>query len=187
MFRFGAGWGGGATLQLDQNSRHCFQPGRRSVRKRREQRNGVWGRHERSQETRNNNNSSLRGIADGGGTGGRPPPPPPVPRFGVPQGSRPADTAVTRVPSPCRLCGRPFCYYCCSNTVSTLQGGGGGGGAAGNRERCCRHCYDQHSAVVERHPQEQDANAPDAPFGALPQPGDRAAAGEGGGERGVLC
>uniref|UniRef100_A0A8C4ZT87 FYVE and coiled-coil domain-containing protein 1-like n=1 Tax=Gadus morhua TaxID=8049 RepID=A0A8C4ZT87_GADMO len=73
----------------------------------------------------------------------------------------------------CRLCGRPFCYYCCSNTVSTLQagGGGGGGGAAGNRERCCRHCYDQHSAVVERHPQEQDANAPDAPFGALPQPG----------------
>uniref|UniRef100_A0A8C5FNC8 FYVE and coiled-coil domain-containing protein 1-like n=1 Tax=Gadus morhua TaxID=8049 RepID=A0A8C5FNC8_GADMO len=75
----------------------------------------------------------------------------------------------------CRLCGRPFCYYCCSNTVSTLQagGGGGGGGAAGNRERCCRHCYDQHSAVVERHPQEQDANAPDAPFGALPQPGDR--------------
>uniref|UniRef100_A0A8C5CMM0 FYVE and coiled-coil domain-containing protein 1-like n=1 Tax=Gadus morhua TaxID=8049 RepID=A0A8C5CMM0_GADMO len=85
----------------------------------------------------------------------------------------------------CRLCGRPFCYYCCSNTVSTLQagGGGGGGGAAGNRERCCRHCYDQHSAVVERHPQEQDANAPDAPFGALPQPGDRAAA---GGDDGVF-
>uniref|UniRef100_A0A8C5FQM4 FYVE and coiled-coil domain-containing protein 1-like n=1 Tax=Gadus morhua TaxID=8049 RepID=A0A8C5FQM4_GADMO len=26
----------------------------------------------------------------------------------------------------CRLCGRPFCYYCCSNTVSTLQAGGGG-------------------------------------------------------------
>uniref|UniRef100_A0A8C5CWL5 FYVE and coiled-coil domain-containing protein 1-like n=1 Tax=Gadus morhua TaxID=8049 RepID=A0A8C5CWL5_GADMO len=75
----------------------------------------------------------------------------------------------------CRLCGRPFCYYCCSNTVT------------GNRERCCRHCYDQHSAVVERHPQEQDANAPDAPFGALPQPGDRAAAGEGGGgKRGVM-
>ena len=67
-----------------------------------------------------------------------------------------------------------------------MQAGGGGGGAAGNRERCCRHCYDQHSAVVERHPQEQDANAPDAPFGALPQPGDRAAAGEGGGKRGVM-
>uniref|UniRef100_A0AAQ5Z3D9 FYVE and coiled-coil domain containing 1b n=1 Tax=Amphiprion ocellaris TaxID=80972 RepID=A0AAQ5Z3D9_AMPOC len=47
----------------------------------------------------------------------------------------------------CRLCGRPFCYYCCSNAVSTQQGG--------NRERCCRDCYNQHSAVVERHPQEE--------------------------------
>ncbi|CAL8279637.1 unnamed protein product [Lota lota] len=79
----------------------------------------------------------------------------------------------------CRLCGRPFCYYCCSNTVSTLQAGG----IAGNRERCCRHCYNQHSAVVERHPQEQDTTAPHAPFSALPQPGDRAAA---GGDDGVF-
>ncbi|KAL6468148.1 hypothetical protein MHYP_G00238250, partial [Metynnis hypsauchen] len=46
-----------------------------------------------------------------------------------------------------RLCGRPFCYYCCSNTVSTQQGG--------SRERCCKDCYTQHSAVVERHPQEE--------------------------------
>ncbi|KAL7842200.1 hypothetical protein SRHO_G00238890 [Serrasalmus rhombeus] len=47
----------------------------------------------------------------------------------------------------CKLCGRPFCYYCCSNTVSTQQGG--------SRERCCKDCYTQHSAVVERHPQEE--------------------------------
>uniref|UniRef100_A0A672G5B5 FYVE and coiled-coil domain containing 1b n=1 Tax=Salarias fasciatus TaxID=181472 RepID=A0A672G5B5_SALFA len=45
----------------------------------------------------------------------------------------------------CSLCGRPFCYYCCGNAVSTQQGGG--------TERCCRDCYTQHSAVVERHPQ----------------------------------
>ncbi|XP_066508674.1 FYVE and coiled-coil domain-containing protein 1-like [Hoplias malabaricus] len=47
----------------------------------------------------------------------------------------------------CKLCGRPFCYYCCSNTVSTQQGG--------SRERCCKDCYTQHSAVIERHPQEE--------------------------------
>ncbi|XP_071375482.1 FYVE and coiled-coil domain-containing protein 1 isoform X1 [Centroberyx affinis] len=64
----------------------------------------------------------------------------------------------------CRLCGRPFCYYCCSNTVSTQQGG--------SRERCCRDCYTQHSAVVERHPQEEMANnTSDTPFSPLPQPG----------------
>uniref|UniRef100_A0A667YNK4 FYVE and coiled-coil domain autophagy adaptor 1 n=1 Tax=Myripristis murdjan TaxID=586833 RepID=A0A667YNK4_9TELE len=62
----------------------------------------------------------------------------------------------------CRLCGRPFCYYCCSNTVSTQQGG--------NRERCCRDCYTQHSAVLERHPQEAN-NIQDTPFSTLPQPG----------------
>ncbi|TKS79651.1 FYVE and coiled-coil domain-containing protein 1 [Collichthys lucidus] len=57
----------------------------------------------------------------------------------------------------CRLCGRPFCYYCCSNTVSTQQGG--------NRERCCMDCYNQHSAVVERHPQEKVTNStPGTPF-----------------------
>uniref|UniRef100_A0A7N6AD05 FYVE and coiled-coil domain containing 1b n=1 Tax=Anabas testudineus TaxID=64144 RepID=A0A7N6AD05_ANATE len=60
----------------------------------------------------------------------------------------------------CRLCGRPFCYYCCSNTVSTQQGG--------NREHCCRDCYNQHSAVVERHPQEVLSNStPGSPFRRL--------------------
>uniref|UniRef100_A0A669F4M8 FYVE and coiled-coil domain autophagy adaptor 1 n=1 Tax=Oreochromis niloticus TaxID=8128 RepID=A0A669F4M8_ORENI len=64
----------------------------------------------------------------------------------------------------CRLCGRPFCYYCCSNTVSTQQGG--------NRERCCKDCYNQHSAVVERHPQEEVAHStPGTPFRRLLQAG----------------
>lgn len=62
-----------------------------------------------------------------------------------------------------RLCGRPFCYYCCSNTVSTQQG---------NRERCCRDCYNQHSAVVERHPQENvSTSTPGTPFSHLLQAG----------------
>ncbi|CAJ1072780.1 FYVE and coiled-coil domain-containing protein 1-like isoform X1 [Xyrichtys novacula] len=64
----------------------------------------------------------------------------------------------------CRLCGRPFCYYCCSNTVSTQQGG--------NRERCCGDCYNQHSAVVERHPQEEfTTSTPGTPFRRLLQAG----------------
>ncbi|XP_028282899.1 FYVE and coiled-coil domain-containing protein 1 [Parambassis ranga] len=64
----------------------------------------------------------------------------------------------------CRLCGRPFCYYCCSNTVSTQQGG--------NRERCCRDCYNQHSAVIERHPQEEVTHStPGTPFSRLLQAG----------------
>ncbi|KAK7896145.1 hypothetical protein WMY93_021470 [Mugilogobius chulae] len=50
----------------------------------------------------------------------------------------------------CRLCGRPFCYYCCSNSVSTQQGG--------PKERCCLDCYNQHSAVIERHPQDEPVN-----------------------------
>ncbi len=63
-----------------------------------------------------------------------------------------------------RLCGRPFCYYCCSNTVSTQQGG--------NRERCCGDCYNQHSAVVERHPQEEVTHStPGTPFSRLLQAG----------------
>ncbi|CAK6957723.1 FYVE and coiled-coil domain-containing protein 1-like isoform X2 [Scomber scombrus] len=63
----------------------------------------------------------------------------------------------------CRLCGRPFCYYCCSNTVSTQQG---------SRERCCRDCYNQHSAVVERHPQENvTASTLGTPFSHLLQAG----------------
>ncbi|XP_049889464.1 FYVE and coiled-coil domain-containing protein 1-like isoform X1 [Epinephelus moara] len=76
----------------------------------------------------------------------------------------------------CRLCGRPFCYYCCSNTVSTQQGG--------HRERCCRDCYNQHSAVVERHPQEEVTNStPGTPFSRLLQAG-RAVAGVPGADEG---
>ncbi|XP_051515440.1 FYVE and coiled-coil domain-containing protein 1-like isoform X2 [Myxocyprinus asiaticus] len=41
----------------------------------------------------------------------------------------------------CRLCGRIFCYYCSSNFVMTKNR---------KKERCCRECYTQHSAVVER-------------------------------------
>ncbi|XP_076003949.1 FYVE and coiled-coil domain-containing protein 1-like isoform X2 [Genypterus blacodes] len=61
----------------------------------------------------------------------------------------------------CRLCGRPFCYNCCSNTVSTQQGG--------SRVHCCRDCYNQHNAVVERHPQEEMASStPNTLFSRLP-------------------
>ncbi|KAI1888794.1 hypothetical protein AGOR_G00172400 [Albula goreensis] len=42
----------------------------------------------------------------------------------------------------CRLCGRIFCYYCSNNFVMTRH--------SGKKERCCRDCYSQHSAVVER-------------------------------------
>ncbi|XP_046905511.1 FYVE and coiled-coil domain-containing protein 1 [Hypomesus transpacificus] len=42
----------------------------------------------------------------------------------------------------CRLCGRIFCYYCSNNFVTTKH--------SGKKERCCRECYTQHSAVVER-------------------------------------
>ncbi|KAM4548816.1 FYVE and coiled-coil domain-containing protein 1 isoform 2-T4 [Odontesthes bonariensis] len=42
----------------------------------------------------------------------------------------------------CRLCGRIFCYYCSNNFVMTKH--------SGKKERCCRECYTQHSAVVER-------------------------------------
>ena len=47
-------------------------------------------------------------------------------------------------PVPClrRLCGRIFCYYCSNNFVTTKH--------SGKKERCCRECYTQHSAVVER-------------------------------------
>lgn len=59
----------------------------------------------------------------------------------------------------CKLCGRPFCYYCCSNTVSTQQGG--------SRERCCKDCYMQHSAVVERHPHEELGSPGHPPYSPL--------------------
>ncbi|KAL2089441.1 hypothetical protein ACEWY4_014129 [Coilia grayii] len=42
----------------------------------------------------------------------------------------------------CRLCGRIFCYYCSNNFVMTKH--------SSKKERCCRECYTQHSAVVER-------------------------------------
>ncbi|KAM8849149.1 FYVE and coiled-coil domain-containing protein 1-like [Spinachia spinachia] len=75
----------------------------------------------------------------------------------------------------CRLCGRPFCYYCCSNTVSTQQGG--------RRERCCTHCYSQHSAVTERHPQEEVPHStPGTPFSRLLQAGIGVASGSGADE-----
>ncbi|KAI5608819.1 FYVE and coiled-coil domain-containing protein 1-like isoform X2 [Silurus asotus] len=41
----------------------------------------------------------------------------------------------------CKLCGRPFCYSCCSNTVSSQQGGA--------RERCCKDCYTRHGEAEE--------------------------------------
>lgn len=41
-----------------------------------------------------------------------------------------------------RLCGRIFCYYCSNNYVMTKQ--------SGKKERCCKECYSEHSAVVER-------------------------------------
>ncbi|XP_068197731.1 FYVE and coiled-coil domain-containing protein 1 isoform X2 [Antennarius striatus] len=75
----------------------------------------------------------------------------------------------------CRLCGRPFCYYCCSNTVSTQQGG--------SKERCCTHCYSQHSAIVERHPQEElTTSTPETPFSRLLLAG-RALTGSGEGDQ----
>ncbi|XP_077572875.1 FYVE and coiled-coil domain-containing protein 1 isoform X1 [Stigmatopora nigra] len=42
----------------------------------------------------------------------------------------------------CRLCGRIFCYYCSNNYAMTKH--------SGKKERCCKECYSQHSAVVER-------------------------------------
>ncbi|KAK5889236.1 hypothetical protein CesoFtcFv8_015257 [Champsocephalus esox] len=76
----------------------------------------------------------------------------------------------------CRLCGRPFCYYCCSNTVSTQQGG--------HRERCCIDCYNNHTAVVERHPQEEvTPSTPETPFHRLLQAG-RAVTGASGASEG---
>ncbi|KAM9832660.1 LOW QUALITY PROTEIN: FYVE and coiled-coil domain-containing protein 1 [Neosynchiropus ocellatus] len=42
----------------------------------------------------------------------------------------------------CRLCGRIFCYSCCGNYVLL--------NSSAKKERCCKDCYAQHSAVVER-------------------------------------
>lgn len=63
-----------------------------------------------------------------------------------------------------RLCGRIFCYYCSNNFVMTKH--------SGKKERCCRQCYSQHSAVVERFTEAElspsDTQPP--PLGAGPQP-----------------
>uniref|UniRef100_A0A8C9QU61 FYVE and coiled-coil domain-containing protein 1 n=1 Tax=Scleropages formosus TaxID=113540 RepID=A0A8C9QU61_SCLFO len=61
----------------------------------------------------------------------------------------------------CRLCGRIFCYYCSNNFVLTKH--------SGKKERSCRECYSQHSAVVERLTQaELGPNRDEAP--AIPCP-----------------
>uniref|UniRef100_A0A672I450 FYVE and coiled-coil domain-containing protein 1 n=1 Tax=Salarias fasciatus TaxID=181472 RepID=A0A672I450_SALFA len=64
----------------------------------------------------------------------------------------------------CRLCGRIFCYYCSNNFVMTKQ--------SGKKERCCKDCYTQHSAVEERFTDAElspsDVQPP--PPGAGPQP-----------------
>ncbi|XP_059197312.1 FYVE and coiled-coil domain-containing protein 1 [Centropristis striata] len=64
----------------------------------------------------------------------------------------------------CRLCGRIFCYYCSNNFVMTKH--------SGKKERCCRDCYTQHSAVVERFTEAElspsDTQPP--PPGAGPHP-----------------
>nr|XP_019936797.1 PREDICTED: FYVE and coiled-coil domain-containing protein 1 [Paralichthys olivaceus]XP_019936798.1 PREDICTED: FYVE and coiled-coil domain-containing protein 1 [Paralichthys olivaceus] len=64
----------------------------------------------------------------------------------------------------CRLCGRIFCYYCSNNFAMTKH--------SGRKERCCRECYTQHSAVVERFTEAElspsDIQPP--PPGAGPQP-----------------
>ncbi|KAK3518816.1 hypothetical protein QTP70_014873, partial [Hemibagrus guttatus] len=63
----------------------------------------------------------------------------------------------------CRLCGRIFCYYCSNNFVSTRSGV--------KKERCCRECYTQHSAVVERFTRSEISSTTDAPASAAsPQP-----------------
>lgn len=67
----------------------------------------------------------------------------------------------------CRLCGRIFCYYCSNNFVMTKH--------SGKKERCCRDCYSQHSAVVERFTEAElspsDTQSPQSPPpGAGPQP-----------------
>uniref|UniRef100_A0A3Q1GYF5 FYVE and coiled-coil domain-containing protein 1 n=1 Tax=Acanthochromis polyacanthus TaxID=80966 RepID=A0A3Q1GYF5_9TELE len=64
----------------------------------------------------------------------------------------------------CRLCGRIFCYYCSNNFVMTKH--------STKKERCCRDCYTQHSAVVERFTEAElsPSDVPPPPPGAGPQP-----------------
>ncbi|XP_008291446.1 FYVE and coiled-coil domain-containing protein 1 [Stegastes partitus] len=64
----------------------------------------------------------------------------------------------------CRLCGRIFCYYCSNNFVMTKH--------SAKKERCCRDCYSQHSAVVERFTEAElsPSDVAPPPPGAGPQP-----------------
>lgn len=66
----------------------------------------------------------------------------------------------------CRLCGRIFCYYCSNNFVMTKQ--------SGKKERCCKDCYNQHSAVVERFTEAElspsETQTPDTGPGPQPSP-----------------
>uniref|UniRef100_A0A667XZT7 FYVE and coiled-coil domain-containing protein 1 n=1 Tax=Myripristis murdjan TaxID=586833 RepID=A0A667XZT7_9TELE len=69
----------------------------------------------------------------------------------------------------CRLCGRIFCYYCSNNFVMTKH--------SGKKERCCRECYTQHSAVVERFTEAElspaDTQPPPPGFGPQSPPANR--------------
>ncbi|MGH0163834.1 UNVERIFIED_CONTAM: hypothetical protein FKN15_063263 [Acipenser sinensis] len=58
----------------------------------------------------------------------------------------------------CRLCGRIFCYYCSNNFVKTKH--------SGKKERCCRECYMQHSAVIERFSEVDTCSTPGTPKGS---------------------
>ncbi|XP_047443428.1 FYVE and coiled-coil domain-containing protein 1 [Mugil cephalus] len=64
----------------------------------------------------------------------------------------------------CRLCGRIFCYYCSNNYVMTKH--------SGKKERCCKDCYTQHSAVVERFTEAElsPSKVQPPPPGVGPQP-----------------
>ncbi|MGH0124515.1 UNVERIFIED_CONTAM: hypothetical protein FKN15_019002 [Acipenser sinensis] len=54
-----------------------------------------------------------------------------------------------------KLCGRIFCYYCSNNFVMTKH--------SGKKERCCRECYMQHSAVIKRFSQADACSALETP------------------------
>ncbi|XP_051989914.1 FYVE and coiled-coil domain-containing protein 1 isoform X1 [Xyrauchen texanus] len=59
----------------------------------------------------------------------------------------------------CRLCGRPFCYYCCSYVVNGQQGGG--------KERCCKDCY---TRSPERHKKAGLSSPTHPPYSPLSSP-----------------
>ncbi|XP_066578670.1 FYVE and coiled-coil domain-containing protein 1 [Amia ocellicauda] len=63
----------------------------------------------------------------------------------------------------CRLCGRIFCYYCSNHFVMTKH--------SGKKERCCKECYMQHRAVVERFPGADMTSPQGTPSGSPMPPG----------------